>query len=187
MSPLRALAHKLPPEQRRFIKFAIVGGSGVFVNLTIAAIAEKLLRHQHPDGSLVLPFFGEQPWATMASAIGIALGILVSIFTNFVVNDRWTWGDREKGGDGDWFRRCLRFYLTNGIAASLQFAVALFAYKLLGPSAAVVEGWLSQLPHLLQLSSQTLRTAGGSFIGIAVATPLNYVVNNLWTFKNRAE
>lgn len=57
----------------RFLKFCVVGASGIMVNICLLwALTEKI-------GLYYL--------------ISSAIGIEISIFTNFILNDGWTWKD----------------------------------------------------------------------------------------------
>ena len=132
------------------MKFALVGGAGVFVNAGVAWLFSSVVLGGLADRGL-------------ADQTALAAGIVVSIFTNFVINDAWTWGDRAKG-------------LTNGVAALLQYGVSSAALAFFP-----AEGLL------LGLAAVSVRAPLASLIGIAVATPLNYVVNNLWTFRDRSD
>lgn len=147
----------LTKEQRRFVKFALVGGSGVFVNLGVVALVGIVTVAEGPA----------------IDRLAIFAGIFVSIFTNFLINDSWTWGDREKRGARHWLQRCAFFYVTNGLAAGLQFVVSLSVLP-----------WLAFGSAPLGLDPSSLRAPLASLVGIAVATPLNYVVNNLLTFRD---
>ena len=142
---LRLLRRLLSKEQRRFIKFCLVGGSGVPVNLVLTWVGYRLL------------FAGLGGEARKAAYV---VGILVSILTNFLLNDLWTWKDRHKA-EGHFVGRLLRFYLVSSVAALLQFGTAMG----LGV-------WL----HLHYLIAQ--------LCGIAVATAVNFVINNAWTFRS---
>lgn len=135
-------------EQRRFIKFCIVGGSGVFVNLFFV----------WSGFNFIFFFFVEEIRKTLSSLFGI----IISIFTNFLLNDLWTWADRDKSKKYGFFIRMAKFYLVSTIAASVQFGVYLFFTFYLN-----FHYLLSQL------------------IGIAIATVINFVVNNIWTFKRQ--
>ncbi len=145
------------------MKFALVGGAGVFVNAGVAWLFSSVVLGGLADRGL-------------ADQTALAAGIVVSIFTNFVINDAWTWGDRAKGGGRDWVRRAGLYYLTNGVAALLQYGVSSAALAFFP-----AEGLL------LGLAAVSVRAPLASLIGIAVATPLNYVVNNLWTFRDRSD
>ena len=150
-------------EQRRFVKFALVGGTGVFVNLGVAVLCSRVF--------LV-------SWANRDAAdhLATAVAILLSILTNFLINDSWTWGDRDKSrGTRSWFKRCGFYYATNGIAGLLQWGVSAFIITLIA-----AEG------TLFGFQAAPVRAAFAALIGIAVATPLNYVINNKVTFRDKA-
>ena len=110
-----------------------------------------------------------------SAKIAFLLGIAVSIFTNFVVNDNWTWADRAKGGGfGSWAARCRDFYLAASLAAGVQWLVAVAVRSAMN---AEVGFWF--------ISGETLANSVATLAGIAVATPINYVVNHFWTFRAR--
>ncbi len=135
-------------EQRRFLKFCIVGGSGVPVNLVFTWLGYRFL----------FAGFGHEA----RNGAAFVLGIVVSIFTNFLLNDLWTWRDRQSQ-TGHFIGRLARFYLVCSIASLIQFGTAM-----------ALTLWL----HVHYLASQ--------LVGIALATVVNFVVNNAWTFRSRA-
>ncbi|MBN1945964.1 MAG: GtrA family protein [Bradymonadales bacterium] len=138
----------------RLLRFLVVGGSGVVVNLGVMAVMLLLL----PDGRL-------RPH--IASITGIA----VSIFTNFLLNDIWTWGDRPKGGVLHWFSRLAKFYLVSSAAALIQYGVFYLLFELVG------------FDNLLGEKAGSLVS---QCIGILLALVINYLVNNYWTFREGA-
>ena len=127
---------------RRVLQFATVGVSGVFVNMAFVWVGLQLMQVADPE---------------LRDAMASALGILVSVFTNFLLNDVWTWGDREKGS---WLSRLARYYVVSAAAALLQFGCAM------------------GLRLLLDLNLYLAQ-----FSGIALGTIVNYIANNRWTFK----
>jgi dolichol-phosphate mannosyltransferase len=134
--------------QRRFIKFCVVGSSGVVVNLVVMWLTSQAL-----VGSL------PATWADVAAS---AVGILVSVFTNFLINDGWTWGDRQKGPrKRDFVGRVARYYIASGLAIAIQFGTAQVLVFGLG-----VDKYLAQV------------------LGIILGTAFNYVANNRWTFRH---
>ena len=145
MSPLRRLTRK----HIRFIRFCVVGASGVVVNLGIFTLAHHLLK-EHWNGTAD---------AFMAANI---VGIVISVFTNFLLNDYWTWGDRTKRGHGHFFARLTKFYLVSSVAGGVQLGVATLCF---------VHFAIHELISVL--------------IGIAIATGINYVANNVWTFREK--
>jgi putative flippase GtrA len=153
----------LTKEQRRFVKFALVGGTGVFVNLGVAVLCSRVV--------LV-------SWANRDAAdhLATAAGILLSILTNFLINDSWTWADRDKtSGTRSWLKRCGFYYATNGIAGVLQWGVS-----------ALIITFIAAEGFIFGLEAASFRAAFAALIGIAVATPLNYVINNKVTFRDHA-
>lgn len=142
---LQLMRRVFSKEQRRFIKFCMVGASGVPVNLLCTWLGYHW----------IFSFLDETPQKAAASLFGIA----VSILTNFLLNDLWTWRDRDKATRG-FVGRLLRFYVVSSLAAVLQWGGAMGLALGLGL-------------HLLL----------AQLVGIALATGVNFLVNNLWTFK----
>jgi dolichol-phosphate mannosyltransferase len=132
-------------EQRRFIKFCIVGASGIPVNLGCTWLAYHWL------------FFALDE--TMRKGAASLFGIALSILTNFLLNDLWTWRDRQKATRG-FVGRMLRFYLVSSVAALIQWGAAMALA-------------LGLDLHLLL----------AQLAGIALATGVNFLFNNLWTFR----
>jgi len=149
LGAINRLIHKLlSREQRRFLKFCFVGASGVPVNLACTWVGYHLLFS--PLG---------EDWRKASSFL---FGIAISIFTNFLLNDIWTWRDRPKTGAWGLFGRLARFYLVSSVAACLQFGTAM-----------ALSLWLGF--HFLM----------AQLFGIALATAVNFVVNNVWTFRDK--
>lgn len=132
------LKRHVTAERLRLIRFCIVGASGVVVNLAVF----------------------EAAFIAMSFVFSNAMGIAVSIFTNFMLNDRWTWADREK--KPFWYR-LVAFYLVSLSAAAVQLGVSYACYE-----------QLDMQRHLALL------------LGIAAATVINFVTNNIWTFKSKS-
>lgn len=74
----RSLRDRLPVNLRQFVKFCLVGGSGVFVNL--AVFNATLLTWQLVTGHM----------GYTASYVANGLGFVVSVMTNYGLNRRWT-------------------------------------------------------------------------------------------------
>ena len=145
------LRQRLTPEQRRFVKFCVVGASGVIVNLLFLELALYLL----PQGMEL----------NLRNGVASAVGILISVFTNFLINDIWTWGDRDKGTrKRDFVGRVAMYYVASAAAVALQWGVAM-----------ATSAWLDWDIRLGQLA------------GIALGTIVNYVINNVWTFKDSSD
>jgi dolichol-phosphate mannosyltransferase len=175
------LRRHLTPEQRRVIKFLVVGTSGVPVNLGTVYLATVLIPVGAFDGvrDILAQALGI---ATLTSAglrdvLAYGLGIVVSILTNFLLNNYWTWGDRVAGDDRSQFlRRLVKFYLVSSVAAAVQ----------LGTSA-VVSALVRGNPFFAYSLHADYRVyhAFAPMVGILCGLAINFVANNLWTFRHK--
>jgi len=124
---------------RTFIKFCIVGASGLFVNLGVF--------------SLLLS-------AQVNKFIASPIAIEVSIFSNFILNNYWTFRWRNSRD-----RVRIRGLKFNAVSL-LSLAVSYSGF--VGISQ-VFPAWPPQIPQLL---------------AIIPATLVNYFLNSYWTFRN---
>lgn len=143
---------------KRLTKFGIVGASGVVVNLVIF---ESLYR-------IVLTFVGVDTRLLLANAAGI----VVSIFTNFLLNDSWTWGDRIKGQRRHWFRRVAKYYVLASAAAVVQLLTTWLSFRIFWAPL----GWT--------FSGIDISPTLALFTGIALGMGINFVASHLWAFRD---
>jgi putative flippase GtrA len=157
----------------RFVKFAVVGLTGVLVNLGSFALLRALRVH-----------------VNLASAGAIE----ISILSNFTINHLWTFGDRRNGGNS-LLSHGLRFHLVSLGGGLIQFVVfvalnvawlwvlggseALRSYGAAAGSFA--DRWIwhpfvepPDVGHLVYLSQLG---------GIGAATIWNYLLNFYWTWR----
>jgi len=93
-----------------FIKFCVVGFSGVFVNMGFYIFLTRII-------GLAIEF-----------ASPIAIGI--SILSNFTLNDLWTFKIRKS--QASLSRRLLRFYAVSSLAGLTNYSLLLILVKLFG-------------------------------------------------------
>jgi putative flippase GtrA len=152
------------------LRFGLVGGSGVLVNLAATVVANKLGPDE--DGvALGLPLTDFNiRWYHVFST----LAFLVANLWNFQLNRRYTFRSAKHAG---WFREYLPF-LSVGIMGQL---VGLGILTLLMHPGS----WFSLSPQVFDDSSG-LRTRfyWAQLITIALITPLSFVLNKLWTFSS---
>jgi len=153
----------------RFGKFGVVGAFGVVVNW----------------GFFELGFWAFSPlgedWAYLN---GLIAGLVVSIFTNFVLNDVWTWADRAKGGLKDWFHRLGKYYVSALVAGAIQVAVSWWARALVF-SQLNVELPARRLPLTeFTIPAIDLGPRLGLFTGIACGMIVNFLAGHLWAFRD---
>ncbi len=135
----------------RFMKFAAVGLSGVAVNLGFLYVFAELL------------VLGE----TWSSALAIELSIL----SNFVLNNAFTFRDRNADARAGFLHRFGRYNLVSLVGLGIQLATAA------GMRAFLV--WALALPEIgaWRYPSQ--------LAGIALAMGWNFMTNFHWTWSQR--
>jgi dolichol-phosphate mannosyltransferase len=126
-------------EIRRFLKFIGVGIAGTAVNIGVLRLI-TVLTHWNPRVQLIP-------------------GIEVSIITNFLLNDYFTFADRHTGKIGSFFGRMLK-------------------YNLLAMAGAVINWGIAAL--LVHIGVNILLA---DFIGIVIAFLWNYFFSTIWAWK----
>ncbi len=92
---------------RRFLKFSIVGGSGVAVNMGLLYLLTEVVGLYYIISSLV--------------------AIETSVITNFILNDFWTWRDKRGLTGSVFFIRLLKYNTSASLAAFIGNFVTLTA------------------------------------------------------------
>jgi len=157
----------------RFIKFCVVGASGVVVNLAMLALFDGL---------------------GMQQSLASACAIQVSILSNFAVNDLWTF--RDQRGEGTAMNRLLRFQGVSMVGALMQWSVfvagnvGLLWWLQGGPA---VESYFAGdggafARYVLKPITDPPAVGGGIYfaqlVGIGVATGWNFLANVYWTWRH---
>jgi dolichol-phosphate mannosyltransferase len=103
MEFLRHLWHifKTIPEAARFLKFCIVGGSGVLVNLSVLALLVELYG------------FGKN--------ISWLIAVVISILSNYYLNTIFTYGDKRSPNREESLRRILYYYVVSFFSMGVNF------------------------------------------------------------------
>ncbi len=128
-------------EFRRFLKFAVVGGSGVIVNLGLLWFLKEVL------GIYYL--------------LAAAASIEVSIITNFILNEYWTFRDMRQNDVGI-LKRGVKFNIVSVVGMAINITVLYLFTDLAG---------------LYYMHSEIL--------GIIAAFLWNYFVNLAWTWRQK--
>ena len=90
-------------ELTRFLKFCLVGGSGVFVNEGLLWVLKQ--------------------FAGLPLTLSNALSIEASIISNFVLNDSFTFADRRTLGTVSFLRRLGKFNLVSLVGAAINWGI----------------------------------------------------------------
>jgi putative flippase GtrA len=178
----RFLRRHLTPEQRRVIKFLVVGASGVPVNVGVVWLCTVVLDPARFEG--IRAMASDLLGVATLTATGLrdmasyGIGILVSIFTNFVLNHYWTWGDRVVGDDrGRFLKRLAKFYLVSSVAATVQLGTSSLV-------SALARG--NEFFNASIHGDFRVYHAVAPMVGILAGMTINFVVNNWWTFRKKA-
>ena len=126
MKPLSRQLSTLVAERMRFIRFAVVGGSGVIVNMVFF---EALLWLLQPMVSEMI--------RVNAAAVG---GFAISFCSNFLLNHYWTWGDRTRESGIPVRQRFLSYFAVASSALLVQITVLNLLSDLITPRFANVLG-----------------------------------------------
>ena len=145
----------------RFVKFCVVGLSGMFVNMFVLLVLADMLG--------------------VHTNIAAAISIEISIVTNFLLNDRWTFADQVEGARG-FGTRMLRFHLVSAVGATLQWSVFVLGNYLLADLV------LDARPASLLQAVTAPPDLGpwkylSQFVGIGLAAVWNFFANLLWTWR----
>ncbi|HEC42149.1 MAG TPA: GtrA family protein [Bacteroides sp.] len=99
-----------PEKMKEFMKFAVVGGSGVIVNMGF--------------------FFIFTRYAGVRMEFASPMAIEISILTNFFLNNAWTFRKRDTrvGFTG----RILRYHLVTAVAGLVNYLTLLLLVKVFG-------------------------------------------------------
>ena len=132
------------------------------------------------------------------SNIASALAIELSIINNFLLNDRWTFGDGDRQTLSFW-RRGMRFHLVSGVGALGQFLIFVIGnilwLVLLFPTGdinAYFESsgdWISRyvVHPLLSPPKVGPYMYLSQLCGIGAAVLWNFLANSYWTWKLSSE
>jgi len=100
----------VPERLEEFMKFAVVGGSGVIVNMGC--------------------FFLLTRYASLDIEFASPVAIEISILTNFFLNNLWTF--RKRKTRVPFWSRILRYHLVTGLAGIVNYVTLLLLAKIFG-------------------------------------------------------
>jgi putative flippase GtrA len=153
----------------QLFRFAVVGGSGVVVNLFVAIMCKKM----GPDENSIFLDLPLTDFNVRWYHVYSTIAFLVANLWNFQLNRLWTFRSAKHAG---WFREYFPF-LTVGILGQI-----------------VGLGILTLLMHpnsVFSLSTTYFDNSTGfrtrfywaQLITIAIVTPLSFLLNKFWTFS----
>jgi len=123
-----------------FVNYCLVGGSGVLVNLSV--------------------YYSLTRFLDINAFLSSPIAIWVSILTNFLLNNYWTF--RNRPANKSILSRLLNFHVVAGIAGLINYIMFVVLISLLS------------IHDLLAV-----------LFGIGVGIVFNYTGNSLWTFRKK--
>lgn len=147
-------------ERYRYLKFGIVGASGMVVNMVVLYLAQEYLFAAITDPK-------QRLYPSLALAIALAT------VNNFTWNRLWTWADRVQAANAHQQQQqahlplavmvgqLSRYALASWLGIALQYGLTL---------------WLAH--HLYYLLANV--------IAIVIASVSNFLANDYWTFRRSA-
>lgn len=158
---------------REFVKFGIVGGSGVLVNMLVFYLVNKLIEggfglHANDVVAQILDTRWNVRWYHVMSTIAF----FVANTWNYQLNRSWTF----KGvGKRSWLRGFFPFLATGLLA----FLVSLACMTLLMNPTTPIGLSDTVFDDSTGLLTKAYWAQG---ISILVAMPVNFIINKFWTF-----
>lgn len=157
-----------------FLKFGIVGGSGVLVNMLVAIIMNKL--HGGPVNAqqVLFPLVGG--FNFRFSSLVWIVGFLVANVTNFQLNRTWTF---QSSKHARWWHEFWPFFAVGSVAAVVGFFLKI---GMTNPTSPMF------LPepffHAGEGAGLQSREYWAQLIAIIITIPINFLVNKFWTFRS---
>lgn len=158
---------------RQFVKFAVVGGSGVIVNMVVAIIMNKLNGGSANAQDIIWSIPGTSFNVRFTALVWIG-GFLVANLYNFQLNRWWTFKSAKAAG---WWKEFWPFLAVGSAAAAIGLVIKI---ALTNPSSPL---YLPE-PYFHEETGLQSREYWSQLIAIIITMPINFVVNKLWTFRS---
>ncbi|MDF1489781.1 GtrA family protein [Tessaracoccus caeni] len=169
---MNAFVAKYGRSMRQFIKFGIVGGSGVLVNMIVTVVMNKLHGGTINAQNILFSIPGT-PFNVRFTAVVWVVAFLVANLWNFQLNRGWTFRSSKAAG---WWSEFWPFLAVGSVAAAVGLIIKIL---LTNPASPV---YLPE-PYFHEEAGIHSREYWSQLIAIVVTMPINFVVNKLWTFR----
>ncbi len=156
----------------QLVKFGIVGGSGVVVNMVVNVIMNKL-NGGSANAQEVLWSIPRTDWNIRFTMLAWFVPFLVANVWNFQLNRWWTFQSSKHAG---WWKEFWPFLAVGSVA---MLVGALLKLLMTNPSSPF---YLPE-PYFHEARGLSSREYWAQLIAIFLTLPINFVVNKLWTFR----
>ena len=154
----------------QFVKFGLVGGSGIVVNMLVTLVMNQLNGGAANYRDAVWTW----PGTTLAlrySYLVYAVAFVIANTWNYQLNRMWTFRGTKRG----WWKGYALFFAAGILGALVGLAVKV---ALTHPNSPLyLPGWFTD-------SGWRAREYWGQLIGVLVGMPVNFIVNRLVTFRH---
>ncbi len=157
----------------QFVKFGVVGGSGVIVNLIVTYIMTQLHGGVSRDNEVVFQFSDQ--FALRYTIVVWVGAFMVANVWNYQLNRSWTFKEVHHRS---WWAEFWPFFAVGLVAA---FAGIFIKWALTNPTSPV---YLPD-PPFNDESGIRARAYWSQLFTIIITMPINYVVNKIWTFRGK--
>ena len=154
-----------------FIKFGMVGGSGVVVNLVIAYVMTQLNGGVSNDNNVVVELPG--PYALRFTLLVWIVAFMVANLWNFQLNRVWTF---KRDQMRSWWTEFWPFLLVGSVAAAVG---AILKVGFTNPTSPIY----LPAPWFNDYEGLRARAYWAQLFTILATMPINYLVNKVWTFR----
>lgn len=172
MSPAD-LYHRYRHVLRQFLKFAVVGGAGVLVNMVVAVIMNKA-NGGTVNAQRVIVTLPGTPYNLRFTTLVWVVGFLVANVFNFQLNRSWTFRNTQRA---PWFAEFWPFLAVGSAAAFVGIFIKI---AFTNPTSPIYlpEPWFHENAGL------SSREYWSQLLTIVITMPINFIVNKLWTFSH---
>lgn len=158
---------------RQFVKFGLVGGAGVVVNMIVTVILNKL-NGGTVNAQRVLISLPGTPYSIRYTTFVWIGAFCVAVVFNFVLNRYWTF---RHGDKAPFWHEFWPFVAVGSVAAVVGIFIKI---ALTNPTSPL---FLPE-PYWHENAGLQSREYWSQLITIVVTMPINFIVNKLWTFTS---
>ncbi|WP_235929438.1 GtrA family protein [Cellulomonas citrea] len=157
----------------QFVKFGLVGGGGVVVNMLVAVAMNKANGGTVNAQRVLWHIPGSEFSLRFTSLVWIVAFLVANLF-NFVLNRHWTFRSAQRA---PWWAEFWPFLTVGSVAALVGLFVKI---GLTNPTSPV---YLSAA-FFHENAGLHSREYWAQLITIVVTMPVNFAVNKVWTFRH---
>ncbi|GAA4892826.1 GtrA family protein [Tessaracoccus lubricantis] len=156
----------------QFLKFGIVGGSGVLVNMVVAVVMNRLNGGSANAQDVVWSIPGSDFNIRFTAVVWIVAFLVANLY-NFQLNRWWTFKSTKHAR---WWAEFWPFLAVGSVAAAVGLVLKILMTNPTSPL------YLPD-PYFHEQRGLQSREYWSQLIAILITMPINFVVNKLWTFR----